>query len=61
MSEYYHAQKEFERLQITCRSEGAKLPTKRQLEKKMEELKKFTDRPMTEVCLTKHRCSEDSN
>lgn len=61
MSEYYHTQKEFERLQITCQSEGAKLPTKRQLEKKIEELKKFVDRPVTEVCLTKHLYSEISN
>ncbi|KAI0767480.1 plus-3-domain-containing protein [Fomes fomentarius] len=41
-------QREFDRLVKTCENEKVKLPTKRQLEKKAAQLKKFIDAPMTE-------------
>ncbi len=46
-------QREFDRLVKTCENEKVKLPTKRQLEKKAAQLKKFIDAPMTEVRSTR--------
>jgi hypothetical protein len=43
-------QKEFERVQKVWQTEGVKLPSKRSLEKKSQELLKLTTQPMTEVC-----------
>ncbi|KAI1792802.1 plus-3-domain-containing protein [Ganoderma leucocontextum] len=40
--------KEFERLQKTCETEKVKLPAKRQLEKKVAQLQKLANQPMTE-------------
>lgn len=44
-----NSQKEFERLVKVCSAEDVKLPTKRELEKKIAEIKKLEHQPMTEV------------
>jgi len=44
--------KEFERVQKVWQSEGVKLPSKRNLEKKNQELLKLTTQPMTESDVT---------
>ena len=42
-------QTEFERLIKVCEVEKVQLPTKRQLEKKVAQLQKLAEQPMTEV------------
>jgi RNA polymerase-associated protein RTF1 len=42
-------QKEYERLVKVCKAEDVKLPTKQALERKVADMKRLIDQPMTEV------------
>ena len=42
--------REYDRLIRVCELDNLKLPTKRQLEKKAEQMHKLVSQPMTEVC-----------
>jgi hypothetical protein len=44
------SQKEFERFKATLINEKVKLPTKKQLERKVAQMEKLVTQPMTEVC-----------
>ena len=42
-------QKEYERLVKVCKAEDVQLPTKQALERKVADMKRLIDQPMTEV------------
>lgn len=44
-------QKEFDRLIKVCAAEEVKLPTKRDLEKKIAQMNRLIAQPVTEVCV----------